>query len=116
MSNLRFYSSAVTTATVVQTLLVFSTGRKGAESILGVKDILPLVEVGKEHETAMQVLQYAFVNASSTVMEERLQTFLPELSDRITGMEKPQRLQVLGFLSELLTRIPPEVIPLSDIP
>lgn len=77
--------------------------------MLGIPDLTPLIQVAVEHETAVQVLLHAFVNAESAVVEEKLKSFLPELCADIPDMGKPLRLQILGFLSELLTRISPSV-------
>lgn len=70
---------------------------------------MPLVHTAVEQETAVQVLLHAFVNAGSAAVEQKLNSFLPELCAGLPDMGKPLRLQVLGFLSELLTRISPEV-------
>lgn len=80
--------------------------------ILGIPDLTPLVKVAVEHETSLQVLQYAFVNSSPEVVRVKLELFLPELCTELKDMEKPLRLQVFGFLGDLLTRIPPEVRPI----
>lgn len=77
--------------------------------MLGIPNLTPLIQVAVEHETAVQVLLHAFVNAESAVVEEKLKSFLPELCAGIPDMGKPLRLQILGFLSELLTRISPSV-------
>lgn len=77
--------------------------------MLGIPNLTPLIQVAVEQEMAVQVLLHAFVNAKSAVVKERLKSFLPELCAGIPDMGKSLRLQVLGFLSELLTRISPEV-------
>lgn len=77
---------------------------------------MPLVQAAVEQETAVQVLLHAFVNAGPAAVKGKLKSFLPELCTGISGMDKPLRLQMLGFLSELLTRISPEVSGVSDYP
>lgn len=84
--------------------------------MLGIPDLMPLVQTAVEQETAVQVLLHAFVNAGPAAVKEKLKSFLPELCAGIFSMEKPLRLQVLSFLSELLTRISPEVGGVSDYP
>lgn len=77
--------------------------------MLGIPDLMPLVQAAVEQETAVQVLLHAFVNARPVAVKGKLKSFLPELCAGISSMGKPLRLQVLGFLNELLTRISPEV-------
>ena len=104
-------SSIITQATILQTLLVFSTGKKGSEIIIKIEDLSPLIKCSAEHETPMQILQYAFVNSVSEplALKSRLKTFLPSLFEDMLAMDKASRLRILSFLSDLLARFPSEV-------
>ncbi|KAL7274099.1 hypothetical protein RUND412_003020 [Rhizina undulata] len=106
-------SAPITAATILQTLLAFSTGRKGSEAILSSPDLLSLVQASIEHENSLQVLQYSFVNSISSpeLLQERLKSFLPSLCEYLSASENALRLRILGFLSELLTRMPSEYLP-----
>ncbi|RPB05748.1 DUF1941-domain-containing protein [Choiromyces venosus 120613-1] len=105
--------SIITQATMLQTLLVFSTGRKGSGVIVSIEDLSPLIKCSVEHETAMQVLQHAFINSihESPLLKRRLETFLPSICEDMLAMDKASRSRILSFLSDLLARLPSELLP-----
>ncbi|KAG0129785.1 Neurochondrin-domain-containing protein [Tuber indicum] len=105
--------SIITQATILQTLLVFSTGRKGSEVIAGIKDLSPLIKCSVEHETAMQILQHAFVRSISEplLVKDQLKRLLPLICEDILATGKASRSRILSFLSDLLARLPSELLP-----
>ncbi|PWW72699.1 DUF1941-domain-containing protein [Tuber magnatum] len=105
--------SIITQATILQTLLVFSTGRKGSEVIVTIKDLSPLIKCSVEHEVAMQILQYSFVNSipEPLLLKGPLKRFLPSVCEDMLAMDKASRSRILSFLSDLLARFPPELLP-----
>lgn len=79
---------------------------------MSVGDLSPLVKCSVEHETALQVLQHAFVNSLSDpdLLGSRLEAFLGSIwEDVVVAEDKAIRLKLLSFLSDLVARLPSEV-------
>lgn len=105
-------SSSITAATILQILMVFSSGSAGAKSIVETDDLGPVVDASVAQSNAALVLEHAFVNASSgapAITEERLVKFIEMLCKKLDGCGRALRLKIISVFSELLVRIPSEV-------
>ena len=104
-------SSAITVAAILQILLVFATGLKGAQKIGLSGNLGYVIDASAQHPTASQVLQHAFLNALSVLEfpKECLTSFLETLCRRMDVCGHEQRKDLISLLEGLITRIPSEV-------
>lgn len=92
-------------------MLAFASTPAGAKIIVKIDDLSPLLQISVEHDTAIQVLQYAFVNTAAShpaVAKEQFRSFLPCVFMALDTQNRELRLRLLAFLGELLGRLTAE--------
>lgn len=109
-------SSEETTSQILQILVSISASAKGAQALLEMEDLSPLVEVAPSHHLALKVIQYALVNAIPiSHMHSLLQAGIAKLMPRLViGFKNNNSTTFLQFLAELLPKLPPSVYPPSN--
>ncbi|KAF8466621.1 Neurochondrin-domain-containing protein [Kalaharituber pfeilii] len=110
-------SSEDTMKTIIETLLVFATGEKGSVAVLN-SELTPFLEVAPRFDHGLQVILVATINglkteAGTNLMIKILPEILLRYSNELSTSDRPVRLRILSFLSELLSQIPSQLLPPS---
>lgn len=95
--------------------MVFATGEKGSQAILA-GDIKPLLHAAPRYDHALQAILLTLVNGMKSEMGDMIVSraipdVLEDFSQALsTATDRPRdRLQLLSFFSELLSRLPSPV-------
>ncbi|KAF8423638.1 Neurochondrin-domain-containing protein [Tirmania nivea] len=114
-------SSEQTKIVILETLSVYATKERGAETILS-SEISPLLDAAPSYDQGMQVVLYTLVNGSKSetglplvmkALPEILQRYSEALLKGISAENCPLRARLLSFFSELLPRLLSPLLPTS---
>jgi len=101
----------MTVATVLQILIVFTSGSLGVRRIVQIEDFEPIVNALVTNDNADLVLQHAFTSdlGDAELVRPGLERLLSTLGSKVGNCERKTRLTILSLLGELLTRAPFQV-------
>ncbi|KAI5817090.1 Neurochondrin-domain-containing protein [Pyronema omphalodes] len=105
--------SDLTIATILQILLICSTGIAGAKKILEAEKLTTLVDLCATNDNAGQILQHALHRFTDDRIQskEYLQRLLPMICVKLERCPRAEKASILSLLGDLLIRTPTEYLP-----
>jgi hypothetical protein len=114
---LTFHSRPETTKLVLQTLLTIVSQPEGALELLGIEDQSPLSEMATAYPLVLEIFDFGWTNSSTVptevqVVQKSINEVIPKLLVVFKGTDA---VTLIGFVSDLLPKLVPEVHPTSHL-
>lgn len=104
-------SSPETTKLILQSLLTFVSQLEGALELLNIKDLSPLIEIAPQQSIALDILFYAWSNASADSTES--QNIIQQVDDVVLKLllsfESTDGVTLLHFMGNIIPKLTFEV-------
>ncbi|KAI5776655.1 Neurochondrin-domain-containing protein [Geopyxis carbonaria] len=104
-------STPKTISTILQTLLIISTGSNGSRSILETKDLTPITDALLEHSEVADIILHLFLNPNKEedAIAQRLKALLFSICERLGDCTKKSSLSILSLLVDVIPLLPAKV-------
>ncbi|KAH6671560.1 Neurochondrin-domain-containing protein [Plectosphaerella plurivora] len=109
------HSSEETTLLILQTLLELVTFSEGAQALVSIPDLSPLVEIAPSYPLVLDILERSWLNAMTVVDDKTtLRASIDDTIKRlISSFKGTDGVTLLRFLGDFLRRSHPEALPLQ---
>ncbi|KAI1000461.1 hypothetical protein K3495_g7736 [Podosphaera aphanis] len=106
-------SSTETSRLILQSLMIIVSQPEGSIKLLSIEDLSPLTELATQEPMALDILQYAWLNAAATsngadLVRTSIDKLIPNLTKSFQGTDA---VTLLNSIANLLPNLDPAILP-----